>query len=150
MDIVEAIQTLDELNPKYSSWKRETLTLSWEERRKSHGKRTSDNGISFGISFPSGTLLRDGDCLLLESAQTIIIIREAIEEVYVLKPESSKEFAYLAYQVGNRHQALMITDNELICLQEIAIKGLLDQLEVNYTCQLRPFTGVLNVSSHSH
>lgn len=150
MDVVEKILTQQEAEVKYSSWKQESLTLSWEERRKGHGKRLSDQGTAFGISFPAGTLLKEGDCLLLESAKIMILVHEALEEVYVLQPQSAQEFARLAYQIGNRHQTLMITDKELICLQEIAIKSLFDQLGVSYTCQRRPFTGVLNVNHHSH
>jgi urease accessory protein UreE len=77
-------------------------------------------------------------------------VREAAEPVYVIRPKTPQEWAYYAYQVGNRHQTVMIGENELIFLQNPAVKSLLEQLHVEYTSDVRPFTAALATSGHTH
>ena len=126
------------------------MTLTWEERRQEHGKRRSDGGITFAISLPDGAVLKSGDCFILDQERTIIKVREALEPVYIVKPDSPKQWAFYAYHVGNRHQAVMIGEHELIFPQNPAIRSLLEQLKVNYTADSRSFSGALTLAGHSH
>ncbi len=148
--VVERIYTANEISQKYPTWKQDTLTLSWEDRCKSHGKRTSDGGLVFGLSLASGKVLTSHDYLVLEREQMVIRVVEMEEDVYILTPENVQEWASLAYQIGNRHQLLMIGHHELICLQEPGVQKLFEQLGVAYRTGKHSFTPVLNVSGHSH
>jgi urease accessory protein len=129
--------------------RRDTLTLGWEDRRQGHGRRRSDGGIEFGISLPNGTVLKEGDCLLLPEERVAVVVREACEPVYVIRPETPQQWACYAYHIGNRHQAVMISERELICLQNPAARSLFDQLHIHYESDSRPFTGALT-AGHSH
>jgi urease accessory protein len=129
--------------------RRDTITLKWEERRQGHGRRRSDGGIEFAISLPNGTVLKEGDCLLLPEERVAVVVREARELVYVIRAKTPQQWAYYAYHIGNRHQPVMISDQELICLQNAAARSLFDQLHVHYELDSRPFTGVLT-TGHSH
>jgi urease accessory protein UreE len=151
MTIVEQITShhLREL-PQYDGYRKETITLAWEDRRQGHGRRRSDAGTEFAISLPSGTVLKAGDCLVLEAERVVVAVREAPEPVYVISPKTPQEWAYFAYQIGNRHQSLMIGQTELIFPQTAAVRSLLDQLRVQYTVDTRPFTAALAHSGHSH
>ena len=132
MTIVEQIRSVRlTLGPQYEHYRRDTLTLTWEERRQGHGKRRSDAGMEFAISLPGGTVLKGGDCLMLEPEQTIVTVREALEPVYIVRPKTPQEWAYYAYHVGNRHQQVMIGETELIFLQNPAVRSLLEQLHVH-------------------
>jgi len=148
MTIIEHITTA--LGPEHASYRRDTITLTWENRRQGHGRRRSDAGIEFAISLPNGTILKDGDCLILADARTIIEVREAIEPVYVIRPKTPQEWAYYAYHVGNRHQQVMIGSDELIFRQSPAVRSLLEQLHVAFTTDQRPFTAALANIGHSH
>jgi urease accessory protein len=149
MTIVEQIHSAPELETQYSSYRRDTLTLAWEERRQGHGKRLSDGGLEFAVSLPGGTVLKAGDCMILEPEQTIVVVREAPEAVYIVRPKTPQEWAYYAYHVGNRHQQVMIGEQELIFLQNPAVHSLLEQLHVHFETSERPFTAALaNVHSH--
>jgi urease accessory protein UreE len=150
MTIVEQILDTDFAKSEYAAYRHETLTLTWEERRQGHGKRRSDAGTDFAISLPAGTILKGGDCLLLQAERTIVEVREAIEPVYVIRPKTPQEWAYYAYHVGNRHQQVMIGPSDLIFLQTAAVRSLLEQLHVSFTTDERPFTAALANVGHSH
>src|SRR2546426_12841505 len=44
MTVVEQIVPVEDISPRYEGYRRETLTLTWEERRQGHGKRRSGAG----------------------------------------------------------------------------------------------------------
>ena len=147
MTVVEKVTSGDALGAGYRN---DTITLTWEERRQGHGKRRTDSGVEFAISLPTGTLLKHGDCLVLEPEKTVVEVREAAEPVYVIRPSRPQEWAYFAYHVGNRHQAVMIASEELVFLQNPAVRSLLEQLHATYTTDSRPFTGALVNVGHTH
>ena len=66
MTVVEQVTPASALGPHHASFRRDTITLTWEDRRQGHGKRRSDGGTEFAISLPTGTILKDGDCLVLD------------------------------------------------------------------------------------
>jgi len=150
MTIVEKVRPLSALGSEYSDYKRERITLTWDERREGHGRRSSDSGVEFAISLPAATILKTGDCFILDRERMIVVVEEAVQPVYVIRPKTPQEWAYYAYQVGNRHQSVMIGESELICLQNPAVRSLLDQLHVHYSIDARPFTAALANIGHSH
>jgi urease accessory protein len=150
MTIVEQVTTISKLGSEYSSYKRDTITLAWDDRRQGHGRRTSDSGIEFAISLPEGTVLKSDDCFVLDPERTVVAVREAVQPVYVIRPKTPQDWAFYAYHVGNRHQSVMIGESELIFLENPAVRSLLDQLHVQYTTDARPFTAALANIGHSH
>jgi len=149
MTVVEKTQSAAEADATSSGYRRDTLTLTFEDRRQGHGKRRSDGGVEFAISLPTGTVLKGGDCLVLAPDQIVVIVQEAPEAVYVVHPKTPQEWAYYAYHVGNRHQQVMIGDTELIFLQNPAVRSLLEQLHVHFHMDVRPFTAAL-ATVHAH
>ena len=150
MTVVECLHRWDELLKQHPDWRRDSLTLPWEDRCRSHGRHTTDGGVGFGFSLESGTVLASGDALVLEAEQLLVEIREADEALYRIVPEATSDWAYLAYQIGNRHLALMIADDGLYCLAEPAARLLLEQLGVPYSSVSSPFTPALKLSGHTH
>jgi urease accessory protein len=149
MVVVERAIPLSELDTQQSNYRRDTITLTWEDRRKGHGRRTSDSQVEFAISLPIGTVLKGGDCLVLDDAKTAVVVQEALEPVYVVQPKTPQEWAYYAYHVGNRHQPVMIGESELICMQSPAVRSLFDQLHVSYITDKRPFTAAQAAPGHA-
>ena len=150
MTVVEKILSSEQIGRGYDGYRQDTLTLTWEERRQGHGKRRSDSGLEFAISLPGGTVLKGGDCLVLAPERTIVVVKETPEAVYIIRPHTPQEWAYFAYQVGNRHQQVMIGATELIFLQNPAVRSLLEQLHVPFETGERPFTAALANVGHSH
>ena len=149
MTVVEKILTVAEAEAASPGYRRDTLTLTFEDRRQGHGKRRSDGGVEFAISLPTGTVLKGGDCLVLAPEETLVTIQEAPEAVYVVHPKTKQEWAYYAYHVGNRHQQVMIGETELIFLQNPAVRSLLEQLQIPFQTDTRPFTAAL-ACVHEH
>ena len=77
MTIVEQVLPIVELGSEYSTYMRDTITLAWDDRRQGHGRRTSDSGIEFAISLHAGTVLKNGDCFVLDPERAIIAVQEA-------------------------------------------------------------------------
>lgn len=150
MTVIEQVRTASTLGPEYAAYARDTVTLSWDDRRQGHGRRTSDSGLEFAISLPGGTVLKDGDCFILDPEKTVIAVIESAQPVYTIRPKSPREWAYFAYQAGNRHQSVMIGESELIFLRNPAVRSLLDQLHAEYAEDSRPFTAALANIGHGH
>src|SRR5215471_15148740 len=104
MTVVEKTVGSADIASRYHDYHRDTLTLTWEQRRQGHGRRVSDAGLAFAMSLPGGTILKSGDCMILEPEQTIVSIKEVPEPVYIVRPTTPQDWAYYAYHVGNRHQ----------------------------------------------
>ena len=150
MTVFEHITRAADIDTRYENYYHDTLTLKWEERRQGHGRRRSDGGLEFAVSLPNGTVLKEGDCMILEPERTIIRIQEVPEPVYVVRPKTPQEWAYYAYHVGNRHQQVMIGETELIFLQNPAVRSLLEQLHAHFETGERPFTAALVNVGHFH
>lgn len=149
MTVVENIVPSSVAETDHPGYRRDTLSLTWEDRRRGHGRRRSDSGVEFAISLPSGIILKSGDALVLDSEQTIVAVREIPEPVYLVKPETPQQWAFYAYHVGNRHQQVMIAESELVFLQNPSVRSLLEQLHVPFTTSERPFTAALASVGHS-
>jgi urease accessory protein len=106
--------------------------------------------MEFGTSLPRGTVLRGGDCLVLEDARLVVTVVERPEPVFVIEPRSASEWALFAYHIGNRHQPVMITDRALVCPDVAGVEQLLQQHRMPYTRAMMPFTPAATVAGHAH
>jgi urease accessory protein len=150
MTVVDRAFPDDTLPQAARAYARDTMTLGWEERARAHGSRRSDGGVEFGTSLPRGTVLRSGDCFVLEPERLVVRIVERSEPVFVIEPRSGPEWALFAYQIGNRHQPLMITDHGLVCPDAPGVEQLLQQHRMPYARAMMPFTPASAVVGHHH
>src|SRR5213593_3433871 len=111
MTVVESVYRSAELPHAAHAYARDTVTLGWEDRTHVHGRRRTDGGVEFGTTLPRGTVLRAGDCFVLDDARLVVTVIERPETVFVIEPRNSPEWALFAYHIGNRHQPVMITDH---------------------------------------
>ena len=150
MIVIERVFREPELPEEARTYKRDTITLGWEERTHVHGRRRTDEGVEFGTSLPRGTVLRAGDCFVLDDARVAVSIVERPEPVFVIEPRSAPEWGLFAYHIGNRHQPLMITDRSLVCPDVPGVEQLLQQHRMPYTRATLPFTPAATVAAHHH
>lgn len=148
MIVIEQIHRKDALPATTRGYIRDTLTLGWDDRVRVHGRRRSDCGLAFGLFLPRGTILRDGDCLVLDEMKTVVVVVERPEPVFVIQPRTPQEWGLFAYHIGNRHQPLMITETGLLCPDEAGVQQLLRQQSIPFTQTTRPFTPVTSGDSH--
>ena len=115
LPVADAIYREDTLPADARVFSRDTIALGWEDRLKTRGRRRSDEGLEFGTSLPRGSVLRAGDCLVIEPARTVVQVVERLEPAFVVEPRTSAEWGLFAYHIGNGHQPLMVTDRALVC-----------------------------------
>ena len=113
-------------------------------------RRRTDGGVEFGTSLPRGTVLRAGDCFIVDQSRLVITLVERPEPVFVIEPRSAPEWALFAYHIGNRHQPVMITDRSLVCPDVPGVEPLLQQHHMPYARATMPFTPAATVAAHQH
>jgi urease accessory protein len=150
MIVLDRIYRAAELPERTASYTRDTLTLGWQDRVQGHGRRRSDGGTEFGLALPRGSILQQGDCFLLDQARLVVIVVEQNEPVFVIEPASGPEWALFAYQIGNRHQPVMITEHSIVCPDVPGVEQLLRQQRIPHTRAMRPFTPATASAGHQH
>jgi urease accessory protein len=148
--VVERIVKEIELPESARAYRRDTVTLGWEDRTHVHGRRRTDGGVEFGTSLPRGSVLRDGDLFVLDAERLVVAVVEQAEPVFVVEPRSAPEWALFAYHIGNRHQPVMITDRSLVCPDAPGVEQLLQQHRMPYARATLPFTPAATVAGHQH
>ncbi len=150
MVVIERLYREPEVPEGARGYQRDTVTLSWEDRTHGHGRRRTDSGVEFGTALPRGTVLRAGDCLVLDGEQLVVVVVEREESVFVIEPRSASEGALFAYHIGNRHQPVMITEHALVCPDVPGVELLLQQHNMPYARATLPFTPAATVAAHRH
>lgn len=126
------------------------MTLGWEDRVQAHGRRVSDGGLELALSLPRGTVLRAGDCLIVEPERVVVSVVEKPEPVFVIEPDRSSDWGLYAYHIGNRHQPVMITSRSIVCPDVPGVEQLLVQQHIPFRRALLPFTPATAVAGHHH
>ena len=150
MIVIDKLYRPADLPASCLAYRRDTMTLGWEDRMQAHGKRRSDNGVELGLALPRGTILRAGDCLVLDEQQTVVTVAERPEPVFVIEPRTSPQWATYAYHIGNRHQPVMITERTLVCPDVPGVEQMLRQHQIPYARAMQPFTPVTVTATHNH
>ena len=128
----------------------DTVTLGWEERLRVRGRRTSDGGIEFGTALDRGTVLRGGDCFVLDPVSTVVTVVERPEAVFIIEPRTPSEWARFAYHIGNCHQPLMVTDQAIVCADLPGMREALEYHRIPFTLRTQPFTPIVDGAGHTH
>lgn len=150
LPIVRGVHREAELPDAARGYERDTITLGWEERLKARGRRISDAGLEFGTALPRGTILRTGDCFVLDGARMVVAIVERPEPVLVIQPGSSREWGLFAYHIGNSHQPVMVSEAEIVCPDLPGMRQVLELHGIRFSRVMRPFTPVSAVPDHRH
>jgi urease accessory protein len=124
------------------------LSLTAEERMRSHFPFTTDEGHSIYLRLPRGTVLRDGD--VLEADGTLLQIRAKPEPVLVVRADNPLDLLRAVYHLGNRHVALEITATCLQLSPDPVLKDMLSYLPLKVTEESHPFEPETGAYSHPH
>ncbi|MGB7412803.1 MAG: urease accessory protein UreE [Thermosynechococcaceae cyanobacterium] len=125
------------------------LSLTAEERMRSHFPFTTDDGTPIHLQLPRGTVLRDGDVLTAKD-QTLLQIKAKREPVLVVQAKNQLDLLRAAYHLGNRHVALEITPTCLRLAPDPVLEAMLLKLQLNVAIEEHPFQPETGAYSHSH
>jgi urease accessory protein len=110
---------------------RDTLCLTWEERRWTRKRAVTTAGREIALALPTGTVLEPGDVLAVE-ADWYLVVEARPEPVLVLFPESYEAAVRLAFDVGNRHFSLGGDGDTLLVPDDTAMESLVTRLWVRW------------------
>ena len=107
--------------------RRETLRLTWEERRWTRRRVVTSSGREVALALPTGSVLQPGDVVAVE-AHWYLQIEAQPEPVLAVTPRNREEAIRVAFDVGNRHFPLAIDGADLLVPDDTAMEQLLVRL----------------------
>ena len=126
---------------------RDSVTLAWEDRRKSRQKLTTRSGLEIALALPTGSILEDGDVIYLDK-ERYVVVEAALEEVLCVYPARPEDYALAAYEIGNRHLPLSIARDFLCTPFEPMLEAHLKKHGLRCECRSMPFEPIRKGHSH--
>ena len=108
---------------------RDTLCLTWEERRWTRKRVVTAAGRVVALALPTGSVLRNGDVLAVED-DWYLAVEARPEPVLAAVPRDRAEAVRVAFDVGNRHFSLAVDGDALLVPDDTAMEQLLTRLGV--------------------
>ena len=127
-----------------------TLTLPFEERRKSRLRACLDDGREVAVLLPRGTVLEDGACLLDDEANVVVTVRAALETLSVAYAGDRHQLARAAYHLGNRHAPLQLGHDFVAYQHDHVLDDLVRTLGLVIQIEDRPFEPEMGGYGHPH
>jgi urease accessory protein len=127
-----------------------TLTLPFEERRKSRLLTRLDDGREAAVVLPRGTVLADGVCLLDDQANVVVTIKAATENLSVAYAQDRHQMLRAAYHLGNRHIPVQIGHDWLAYQHDHVLDDLARSLGLVVKVEERPFEPEAGGYGQSH
>ncbi len=125
------------------------LALTWELRRKSRLKATTESGQEIGLFLPRGTILFEGD-LLRTTDDRLIGIEAAPEDVSTIASPDAVLLARLAYHLGNRHVRTQVGPGFIRYRHDRGTDELVRSLGAEVTVEELPFEPERGTKDHAH
>ena len=110
---------------------RDTLRLTWEERRWTRKRVTTTGGREVALALPTGSVLEPGAILAVEEGW-YLEVEGRPEAVLAAFPSTHPEALRVAFDVGNRHFTLAVEDGALVVPDDPAMSQLLSRLGVRW------------------
>ena len=117
---------------------RDTLPLTWEERRWTRKRVTTAGGREVALALPTGSVLRAGEVILVED-DWYLEVAAAAEPLLAVSPRDAAEAIRVAFEVGNRHFTLAIDGADLLLPDDAAMEQLVTRLRVPWRRARRVF-----------
>jgi len=115
-----------------------TVTLDFDNRRRRRIRLTTDEGLDFLLNLPDVVTLRDGNVLVLENGDGILV-RAANEPVVDVSCNDTAELVRVAWHLGNRHLPTQLMGDRLRIREDSVIEDMLRILGANPVRLSAPF-----------
>lgn len=126
------------------------VELTDTEMEKGHQRTKTKDGMDIAISLPEGVQMEHDDVLFF-SETDVIVVKAAMQEVFVLMPVSTREWGKVCYNIGNMHQKAYITQTEVVVPYDYVLEGVIKSLEVPFVIEKRRISGEkANISAKIH
>jgi len=115
-----------------------TLTLAFDERRKSRLAATLDNGEDVALLLPRGTVLRDGDVLVADDGGLVCIVAKP-QAVLLVRANDALTLTRSAYHLGNRHTPVEVGADYLKLEYDPVLADMLERIGATLEQASLPF-----------
>jgi urease accessory protein len=129
-----------------------TLSLTAEERTRSHHHFHTDQGQGVHLQLARGTVLHHGDLLISEDRETMVRVIAKPEPVMTITAHTPLELLRAAYHLGNRHVPLEVAVEYLRLSTDSVLGSMLIQMGLQVTEATLPFqpeAGAYQEQSHA-
>lgn len=108
---------------------RDTLCLTWEERRWTRKRVLTGAGREVALALPTGSVLQPGDVIAVEPGW-YLVVEGRPEPVLAIAPRDRAEAIRVAFDVGNRHFSLALDGDVILVPDDTAMEQLVQRLGV--------------------
>lgn len=115
-----------------------SLTLDFDARHRRRVKLATDGGEAVLLDLPKAIAMADGDGLRLGDGRWLRV-RAAPEPVVEVRHEDPRQFARLAWHLGNRHLPAEIGSEALLIRPDHVIEEMLARFGAKLTKRDAPF-----------
>ena len=114
----------------------EKIILKSDDLLKRIIRVTSDHGHEYGISLDKGKTFNNGD-ILLKDGHNLVIVQYESNDILVIKPTSINEMGKIAHALGNRHLPAQFENDTMIVEYDNLVEDKLKHDNINYSRENR-------------
>lgn len=124
------------------------VELSWFDMQKPNLTAVSKSGVNFVMKVKF-THLHENDILVSEDGYAIRVNRSE-DEIFVLGFSDPLNFAKVAYEIGNRHQPVMIEKYKITVLDDISLQDIIKDCYKNEAIKVEKTQGYFKPNGKAH
>ncbi len=124
------------------------VALSWFDMQKPNLTAVSKKNINIVVKAKFSHLHED-DILVCEDGYVIKVLKD-IDDIFVLEFKDALSFAKTAYEIGNRHQPLMIEEFKITVLDDISIADIIKDCYANENIKCEKTKGYFKPNGKAH
>ena len=124
------------------------VELSWFDMQKPNLTAVTKKGVNLVVK-AKFTHLHENDILVDEDGMGIKVKRSE-DEIFVLEFSDALTFAKTAYEIGNRHQPVMIEEFKIIVLDDISLSDIIKDCYVNEKIKCEKTKGYFKPNGKAH
>ena len=124
------------------------VALSWFDMQKPNLTAVSKKNINIVVKAKFSHLHED-DILVCEDGYAIKVLKD-IDDIFVLEFKDALSFAKTAYEIGNRHQPLMIEEFKITVLDDISIADIIKDCYANENIKCEKTKGYFKPNGKAH
>jgi urease accessory protein UreE len=126
---------------------RDTIVMTFEERRWLRRKTTTTAGRAIALALPTGCRLDTGAVLAVEP-RWYLQVEAAKEPVLVVSPHDRETAIRIAFEVGNHHFPLAVDGESLLVPDDTAMTQLLTRMGIRWERREAVFDPIGRGHSH--
>ena len=124
------------------------VELSWFDMQKPNLTAVTKKGVNLVVK-AKFTHLHENDILVCEDGIGIKVKRSE-DEIFSLEFSDALTFAKTAYEIGNRHQPVMIEEFKIIVLDHISLSDIIKDCYANEKLKCKKTKGYFKPNGKAH